>query len=396
MPCPSSWRIAASSLLASLPLATTELPAQGERPVHRMLAWFDGEVERFVTAMRRAHEQLLPRAASDSESAARLSPAPPAPRPRGHGLLPSLRPDLSHRSAPLHCRRYSLAELSTTCAPDLRDIALLAAAAGDASLPLAAQVAEFVRLRQRLDLLQTQVAYHRHWQSAVVEHAAWFEGRNRIAARVANLQRLRADPAQAAAAAALADEIVREVAPFVPSPGLRLVAVDDVLRLSVPIATDIADAPFLERFRAAIATEWTNSPAARRHQLTVEVDVRVLSAGELGAAPPPGQVAAAATLLARFPEGTMVLTTGVASTHAILGRGILLGTDPVRPRELAHEFGHLLGFQDAYLRAFEGSPQDPYGVVLVEWDGLLDDLMGASREGQVDDRMIERLIAAYR
>ncbi len=78
----------------------------------------------------------------------------------------------------------------------------------------------------------------------------------------------------------------------------------------------------------------------------------------------------------------MILTTGTESTHSWQGRSILFGPAPIRRNSLAHEFGHLLGFNDAYLRGFEGDPNDPYGVVLVEWGGLLDDLMGNSEGGE--------------
>ena len=65
------------------------------------------------------------------------------------------------------------------------------------------------------------------------------------------------------------------------------------------------------------------------------------------------------------------------------------------PRVLAHEFGHLLGFEDAYLRGYEGEPDDPHGVVLVEWVGLSDDLMGNPAGGAVTREMIETLLEAY-
>ena len=64
-------------------------------------------------------------------------------------------------------------------------------------------------------------------------------------------------------------------------------------------------------------------------------------------------------------------------------------------RTLAHEFGHLLGFSDAYLRSYRGDPRDPYGVVLVEWTGLIDNLMGSPEVGRVTEGMIETLIDAY-
>ena len=74
----------------------------------------------------------------------------------------------------------------------------------------------------------------------------------------------------------------------------------------------------------------------------------------------------------------------------------MLGSDPLARRTLAHEFGHLLGFTDAYLRGFEGDPAGPFGVVFVEWWGLQQDLMGDAGRGRVSRDMIARLIEAYR
>ena len=72
-----------------------------------------------------------------------------------------------------------------------------------------------------------------------------------------------------------------------------------------------------------------------------------------------------------------------------------MGTDSTTRRTLAHEFGHLLGFSDAYLRSYQGDPQDSHGVVFFEWTGLVDNLMGSPGSGRVTDGMIERLIDAY-
>jgi hypothetical protein len=76
-------------------------------------------------------------------------------------------------------------------------------------------------------------------------------------------------------------------------------------------------------------------------------------------------------------------------------RNITLGPDPITRRVLAHEFGHLLGFSDAYLRSYQGDPRDPYGVVFLEWTGLIDNLIGSPAVGRVTNAMIETLIDAY-
>ena len=72
-----------------------------------------------------------------------------------------------------------------------------------------------------------------------------------------------------------------------------------------------------------------------------------------------------------------------------------LGSGKLAPRVLAHEFGHLLGFADAYLRGYAGSPDDPYGLRIIEWTGLMNDLMGGPGVGRVTREMIEQLLAAY-
>ena len=56
----------------------------------------------------------------------------------------------------------------------------------------------------------------------------------------------------------------------------------------------------------------------------------------------------------------------------------------------------MLGLDDAYVRGFEGEVSDPYGVVLVEWSGLTDDLMGNPGNGRISNEIIDRLIEAYR
>lgn len=382
--------------------ATTNSPpssAPATLPWQQVATWLDGEVARFTQSLGAAHAALLQRAkaANDEAAVERLQPLPPQPRARGYGLLPPIRPDLPVRTTPIGSRRYALEDVSVMYARDLRDAALLAVRAADASTPHGAHVDEYLRLKGRHDLLQKQIAYHRYWQDAVPRYEAYFQGRNRIAVKVDRMLLLRTDPQKAAEAAALHDEIQAELAPFVPTKGLRIEAGDaGALRLQVEVLTDVADDTFLARMRDAIVREWSECEASRARNLRIDVAWRRMTADDWRAPPPPaGVVVDQKEHLARFPEGALVLTTGVASTVAMMGHAILLGTDPIRPRELAHEFGHLLGFQDAYLRTYEGDVKAPFGLRLVEWDGLLDDLMGDSVCGVVDDGMVKRLLAAY-
>ena len=195
----------------------------------------------------------------------------------------------------------------------------------------------------------------------------------------------------------LTAEIRAAVAPFARRDGLALEAdAGGGYRLSVRVASDVEDAAFLEAFAEAIAREWTRAEAARELGLRIELELKAVTPGELYPEGPParGRRLELADHLGRFPEGYMVLTTGAESVHS--GNGyVQLGPAPITPRVLAHEFGHLLGFADGYLRGYEGRPGDPYGVRVVEWTGLLEDLMGAPAFGRVTRGMIEQLLEVY-
>ena len=80
----------------------------------------------------------------------------------------------------------------------------------------------------------------------------------------------------------------------------------------------------------------------------------------------------------------------------------LLGTDQTVEYEFRRLLGHsrepvrlaaLIGVGLCHL--YEGDPAGPYGVLLVEWTGLSDDLMGNPGGGRVTAEMVQTLIEAY-
>jgi len=165
----------------------------------------------------------------------------------------------------------------------------------------------------------------------------------------------------------------------------------------VTLATDIGDDAFLGEVEASVRRAFSGSPAARARRFEIFLRwERIPPARLYPEGPPLGSVLDADDHLRRFPAGSLVLTTGAASTHSLPGRFVQLGAEPLVRRELAHELAHLLGFTDTYLRAYEGDPADPQGVVLVEWSGLEDDLMGSPVSGRVTPAMVRRLLRAYR
>lgn len=392
------------------PAAPTRVEAIQDQPERRQLRGEPGWVarleglreraEQLTAHLATAHALLLPRAErEDPALIARLSLAPPRPRPRGYGLLPEIRADPP--AAPVEPRRrsYSLRALAGVLDRDVSDSEqLVRRCRTTPPLPLEPLVGEFERVRERMRNVEEHLDYHAYWQQAVVGYGDYFAARNRLLAMAEEMQTLRRNDAEPGQVARLSREIRRQIAPFRRTAGLTLRRGDDGGRiLPVRVWTDIDDRAFLEAFEQGVRAAFTDSVAARAARFTVELELRHVPAGELYPDGPPARGAAIDLdgHVARFPGGALVLTTGAASTHSFQGRAVLLGTSPLTRRTLAHEFGHLLGFEDAYLRGYEVEAPDAPGVVLVEWTGLGDDLMGSPAGGQVTPGMIRTLVEAY-
>ncbi len=84
--------------------------------------------------------------------------------------------------------------------------------------------------------------------------------------------------------------------------------------------------------------------------------------------------------LKRFPFGAAILTTGALTTH-VQDYAIVLGPHPIAPRMLAHEFGHILGFRDRYVRGYKNLGEHGFQVIEVVADQ--DDIMAATGRGVV-------------
>lgn len=394
---------AATGLAAPAPQeSATEAAHQtaGEPTWLTALTWLQGERDRLTDDLEAAHALLLGRAQdAHPQLVERLEPTPPRPTPTGYGVLPRLTENAPLATARPRERSYSLKQISTGFVSEMRDAAMLARHAVDADeATLEAQVSEFERLRKRLRDLEEHMSYHEWWQQAVVKDALYFAKRNEVVASTREWRRLVEAGEDGERARRLEREILEQVAPFLETSGLSIDTGPDGARaLAVEVHTDITDETFLAALTSGIDAAWNDAPAMRAARLRVELTLVHHAGADLY---PEGVPAHAETIdidehLARFPANTLVITTGAASTHARVGRHVLLGPGKVTPRTLAHEFGHLLGFSDAYLRGYDGRPDDRFGVVLVEWSGLLDDLMGDSRGGRVSEAMTERLLEAY-
>jgi hypothetical protein len=246
--------------------------------------------------------------------------------------------------------------------------------------------------------LEDHLAYHAGWQAEVVTNRAWFRRQNRIAGKVARMVEWTEQGVEPERIAALREAVLDDLAPFRPTPGLCAVERSDGSRVLVlEVATDIEDDTYLDEVRRAVEQTWSEAEAARERRFVLEVRWRRLAPDALypGGTPARGAAIDVQRHRDRFPEEALVLTSGAKSTHAWTGRSVLLGPSPLHRRTLAHEFGHLLGFDDAYLRGYEGDPAGPWGATLFEWVGLRDDLMGNPTGGRVTARMVDRLLEAY-
>jgi hypothetical protein len=145
----------------------------------------------------------------------------------------------------------------------------------------------------------------------------------------------------------------------------------------LPITTDVTDKNFLLETEGALDTHWNQSFWAKSHQVSFYIRWIPI---QKNLAFTEGKETLVQHLL-RFPTSSAGLTTGGLTTH-VHKQILVLGPGKIRPRTLAHEIGHLLGFDDCYLRTLSG--QNIFGRAILEWDNPIypDDLMCDNMVGE--------------
>jgi hypothetical protein len=83
---------------------------------------------------------------------------------------------------------------------------------------------------------------------------------------------------------------------------------------------------------------------------------------------------------ARFPTGDS-FSHGRRNDNAVVKRYVALGPGDIFKRTLAHEFGHLLGFPDGYIRGYKDLGE--MGLEIQELTTVFDDIMSSPRDGAV-------------
>ena len=140
--------------------------------------------------------------------------------------------------------------------------------------------------------------------------------------------------------------------------------------VTLPIQTDISDIRFLREVEGALDTYWNQSKWADHHETHFRIRWEHIPKNTKFAA---GQ----STLqehLRNFKKESAGMTTGGLTTH-VKGQVLVFGPGKINPRTLAHELGHLMGFEDCYFRTL--SSQGVFGLAVFEWNNPVfpDDLM---------------------
>lgn len=345
--------------------------------------------ERLSTSLEQVHAVLRPRVERERPDLLDKLEAPKTDQP-GYGVIPVLAEDQPEiEELPPSESRFDMVELDAWIARERRSVGELEAMLEITDSDVA-KLADSYELRMKnYRTIDSQIGYHDLWQGNIHRNPKGWDHNQQL------LAEYRAHPE--GNPAGVGSRLREDFMKFSRRMDHRLVEKEDGTReLAISLMTDIQDKTFLKAFADGIERYWNGAEAMTDAGVRIRLELKHVSPESLYPEGPPahGEKIDKLKHLARFAPG-FVLTTGVASTHVFGGRAILVGAKSVEPHELAHEFAHLLGFQDRYLRAYERAVGHADGVVVVEISAFRNDIMGNSSQGKVKPWMVAKLIEAY-
>ena len=256
-------------------------------------------------------------------------------------------------------------------------------------------------LVDRKKLVDADVNYNWLWQTEITRVRAVFDRSSALQDAMLR-QRGPQAPAQrvvdsATVALGLASDVQRVDAPVF----VKFERRGPEWVITVPMVTDIADSAFVSEFARVIAERWRTRGTGIAYRVMPEIRVITsaalycpqsggASAAQTCVPPERGAAINLASHIGRFPPDAAVLTTGAGSTHIEGGRAVVMSPHDAPHYLIAHEFGHLLGFRDAYVRGYRDAGFD--GIVVTELVVDNGDVMGNARDGAVTAAHFERLL----